>query len=276
MGRWTRIGLLVAMSAGLTAGGAGTALTQSLLAAHRGGAGLRAENSLGAFRNALALGVDFLEFDVHRTRDGHLVVIHDPSLERTTTGIGQVRHLTLADLRGVRLKGPDSHPIGEPVPTLDEVLALAAPTTVGLLLEIKTGPRRERYDGIEEAVLARLRAHGLDGRTIIMSFHPGVVQRVRDLAPALRTSLLVSRRTLDRQGATVEEAVRWAASLGATHVGLEHALITPAALGAARQRGLGVGAWTVNDERDMRRMIDLGVDILITDRPDLARPLLGR
>lgn len=246
------------------------------VAAHRGGAGLWAENSLGAFRGAVALGVDFLELDVHLTRDGGLAVIHDPSLERTTTGAGQVRHLALEDLRRARLKGPDGRPTDEAVPTLEEVLDLVAPTGVGVLLEVKTAPGGERYPGIEEAVLARLRARGLEGRTVLMSFHPGVLQRTRELAPGMRLSLLISRRTLERQGAAVETGIGWAQSLGATDLGLEYTLIGPGVLATARARGLRTAAWTVNDDADLRRMIELGVDILITDRPDRALRLLGR
>ncbi len=96
-----------------------------LFAAHRGGALLWAENSLLAFRNALALGADFLELDVHLTRDGEVVVIHDATLDRTTTGTGPVRERTLAELRAVRLKDRGGAVLEESVPTLDQVVALA-------------------------------------------------------------------------------------------------------------------------------------------------------
>jgi len=224
----------------------------------------------------VALGVDLLELDVHRTQDGGLAVIHDPSLERTTTGVGQVRHLTLEDLRRARLRGPDGRGTDETVPVLEEVLDLVAPTRVGLLLEIKTAPGGERYPGIEEAVLARLRVRGLEGRTVLMSFHPGVLQRARQLAPEMRLSLLVSRRMLERQGAAVEEGIARAKSLGATDLGLEYTLLGAGVLGTARAQGLRVAAWTVNEDADLRRMVDLGVDILITDHPDRALRLLGR
>jgi len=248
----------------------------TLLAAHRGGALLWPENSLLAFRNAVALWADFLEFDVHLSKDGAVVVIHDPALERTTTGVGEVRNVTLAELRRVRLKDADGRETAEPVPTLDEVLDLAAPTRAFLLLEIKTAPRQERYEGIEGKVLGLLRARNLTGRTVIMSFHSGVVQRVRELAAAIRTSLLVSQRSLDRRGASSADAIGWATAAGATDIGFQYTMITPALLAAARDRGLRVGAWTVNDEIGIRRMVELGVDILITDRPDLAKELLRR
>ncbi|MFQ5899914.1 MAG: glycerophosphodiester phosphodiesterase [Candidatus Methylomirabilia bacterium] len=248
----------------------------TLLAAHRGGARLWPENSLLAFKNVLSLGVDLIEFDAHLTRDSQVVVLHDPRLERTTTGIGEVRAATLAELRQLRLKDRDGREIGEGIPTLEELLDLVARTRAGMLLEIKTAPRRERYEGIEEKVLGLLRARALAGRTVIMSFHPGVLRRIRELDAAIRTSLLVSRRTLEREGAELEATLAWATNAGATDIGVQYTMITPEFLAAAHGRGLRVGAWSVNDEIGMRRMIELGVDVLITDRPDLARELLGR
>src|SRR5262249_33847703 len=98
----------------------------SLIAAHRGGALLWPENSLLAFRNAIDMGADFVEFDVHLSRDGEVIVIHDPTLDRTTTGVGPVRERTLAELKSLRLKDRAGTITAEPIPTLDEVAAIAA------------------------------------------------------------------------------------------------------------------------------------------------------
>ena len=138
----------VALLAGVllmaVAGAAGSeAADRPAIAAHRGGARLWPENSLTAFRGALGLGVDLVELDVHQTRDGEVVVVHDPTLERTTTGRGAVRELTWAELSPVIVRGTTD----ERLPRLAEVLALLQPTPVGLLLEIKTGPGGERYPG---------------------------------------------------------------------------------------------------------------------------------
>src|SRR4029077_5685032 len=128
-----------------------------LFAAHRGGAALWPENSLLAFRNALALGADFLELDVHLSRDGEVMVIHDATLDRTTDGSGPVRERTAAELRALHLKDRGGAPTAEPVPTLDEAVALAATGQRQMLLEIKTDDRKRRYPGIEEKVMAGLR-----------------------------------------------------------------------------------------------------------------------
>ena len=105
---------------------------------HRGGAALWPENSLLAFRNAIALGSRMLECDVHGTADGGVAVIHDASLDRTTDARGPVGDRTVAELRGVRLRGPDGRLTDEWVPTLDEALALAAPAGITFLVEIKS------------------------------------------------------------------------------------------------------------------------------------------
>lgn len=270
---------LVGAGLGLAAllGSAGAAGAQgTLVAAHRGGALLWPENSLTAFRHALALGVDFLELDVHLTRDGEVVVLHDPTLERTTTGAGRVRERTLAELRGFRLKDREGRIIGEPVPTLDEVLELAAGARVGLLLEIKVGAEGARYPGLEEAVLARLDRYGMAARTVVMAFERDTVRRVRELRPEASVGGLASPRSLRRLGATVEHEMAELTRLGARFIGLHQDLVTAEVVARARAHGLRLGVWTVNDEAAMRRCLGLGADILITDRPDLARRLVGR
>ena len=246
------------------------------VAAHRGGAGLWPENSLLAFRQALALGVDALEFDLHMTADGEVVVLHDPTLERTTTGAGRVRDLKLADLAGARLKARDGTATDELIPTFAQVLDLASKGSAELLPEIKVDANRQRYDGIEEKVLALVRARGLSARTTIQAFQPETIRRLRELEPKARTMLLVARGDAERDRARPAEAVRRARDLGATDLGMNHRLIDADVMAAARADGVRVSAWTVNDEADIRRMIDLGVDVVMSDRPDLAKRLTGR
>jgi len=259
----------------MAASGAAAPVVQ--IAAHRGGALLWPENSLLAFRNAIALGVDMLETDVHLTADDEVVVLHDPTLDRTTTGRGAVRDARLADLAPLRLRAADGTPSGEPIPTLAQVLDLVATARgVGLLLEIKVDARRGRYPGIEEKALALVRARGLLDRTPIMAFQPETVRRVRELEPAARTVLLVSRGRTERERADPSEAVRLAQEAGAAWLGINHRLLDADVVAAARRAGVKVAAWTVDHEGDIRRVLDLGVDVVISDRPDLALRLAGR
>jgi glycerophosphoryl diester phosphodiesterase len=247
---------------------------QPLVAAHRGGALLWPENSLLAFRNALALGVDFLETDVHLTADREVVILHDPTLDRTTSGVGQVAARRLADLASLRLRAADGTLTDERVPTLTDLLDLLVPSRARLLLEIKVDTARRPYPGIEEKVLTLIRSRGLAGRVLIMAFQPDTLRRVRALDATIPIVLLVSRAHMEREG--VAAAVGDARDIGASHLAIDHRAIDSTTVVAARAANLVFGAWTVNTEPDMRRMIDLGVDILITDRPDLARSLTRR
>jgi glycerophosphoryl diester phosphodiesterase len=228
------------------------------IAAHRGGGALWPENSLLAFRSAIALGSDLLELDVHQSREG------------------AVESMTAADLRRLRLRGPDGTLTSERLPTLDEVLVATAASRAGLLIEVKEPAPGDRYDGFEERVLAAVAAAGLQTRATIMAFDPRTIVRVRELAPRMRTSLLVDRAAVERAGVRPEVSVDWARAIGATDVGLELTLLDEQVVAAARAASLLLGVWTVNDESAMRRMLALGVDVLTTDRPDLARRLVGR
>jgi glycerophosphoryl diester phosphodiesterase len=263
------------------------------LAAHRGGARLWPENSLRAFRESLALGVDLLELDVHLTADGEVVVIHDATLERTTDGHGAVGERTVAELARVRLRDPGGVLTDERLPTLREVLAMVAPSRAGLLVEVK-GPVAgvnvifERghgdaritpgpaYPGLVAKTLDLLRRASMLERANVMGFSPDVLAETRALAPGVPTTFLVAAAHVRSVDARPEAPSAWAARLGATDLGIQHTLAGPQLMAAARAAGLRVGVWTVNDEDSMRRVIAAGVDVLTTDRPDLARRVLGR
>jgi glycerophosphoryl diester phosphodiesterase len=248
--------------------------TATLLAAHRGGSLLWPENSLLAFRNAVALGADFIEFDVHLSKDGEVVVIHDPTLDRTTTGAGPVKDRTVAELKALRLKDRTGAVTEETVPTLDEVVAVAAQGKRRMLLEIKVDPSRARYPGIEEKVLAILDRHGMAGSTVVMAFEAPTWRRVRQLRPDIATCALYSAGMLGRTSLAAElDTLR---SAGVRFIGVEHTVVDAAAVTQARAAGIGLGAWTVNDAAAMKRLIDAGAAILITDQPDVAKTALGR
>jgi glycerophosphoryl diester phosphodiesterase len=255
---------------------------------HRGGAAPWPENSLTAFRNALALGAGILELDVHLTADGEVAVIHDPTLERTTDGRGPVARCTAADLRRARLRDAAGRLTDDCVPLLDEVLALATPTGVTLLVEVKTpGPavryeRRgdrvvaapgPRYPKLEETVLAKLSGAGMAGRSFLMAFNPAVLAEIRALAPQQPTALLVDREHVAESGAPATEAVQWALQAQANFLGLHHTLCDAGVVEAARRAGIAVGVFTVNDEEAMRRLAGYGVDVIISDRADLVARL---
>lgn len=268
------LGLLTLAAVMGTTGAAAQTMVAPLFAAHRGGALLWPENSLLAFRNALALGADFLELDVHLTRDGELVVIHDATLDRTTTGTGPVRERTLAELGPLRLKDRGGAVVEEAVPTLDQVVALAVAGKRQLLLEIKVDERRQRYPGIEEKVFAVLDRHRYVPFTVVMAFEGDTWRRVRQLRPDARVAALYSPRMLPTPAVGAE--LQALGRAGVAVVGLHQALVTAEVATQARLAGLTLGVWTVNERDAIARFIDQGVGVVITDRPDLAKELLGR
>lgn len=261
-----------------------------LVAAHRGGAKLWPENSLLAFRRALALGAHAVELDVHLARDGGVIVIHDRTLERTTDGTGPVAERTTDDLRRLRLRDGGGALTDERVPTLDDVLVAIAASSASLLLEVKgPGPSvyyertgqgvravaGPRYDGLEERLLAHVTAANLASRTTVMAFNPDIIRHVRTLAPSMATALLVGRSHLETPRATMDDLWPLAAELGVTDLGLEHTLVDETLVAAVRRRGLRLGVWTVDDPALIRRYAALGVDIVTSDRPDVALAVLG-
>jgi glycerophosphoryl diester phosphodiesterase len=256
--------------------------------AHRGGAARWPENSLTAFRNAIALGATILELDVHLTADGEVAVIHDPTLERTSDGRGPIARCTAADLTRARLRGPDGAITDDCVPTLADVLALAAPAGVTVLVEIKTpgtAARYERrgdrvaavpgvrYEGLERKVLEALQKLGVADRSFVMAFNPAVLAEVRSLAPAQPTALLVDRHHVEESGARPGDAVGWAREARANFLGLHYSLCDAEVVRAAHAAGIAVGVFTVNDEDAMRRLAGDGVDVIISDRADLVARL---
>ena len=252
--------------------------------AHRGGAARWPENSLTAFRGAVAEGARLVELDVHLTADGEVAVIHDATLDRTTSGRGPLAACTAADLRRARLRDAAGALTADYVPTLREVLDVVVPSGVGLLVEIKTpgaavvyersgdrvrpvpGPR---YAGLERKVLDALAHAGCAERAVVMAFNPAVLTEVRALAPEQATALLVDDHHVQEAGVSPMMALEWARAAAVHSLGLHHTLCDAALVRAAHEAGILVGVFTVNDAGTMRRMEDAGVDLILTDRPDL-------
>jgi len=234
--------------------------------AHRGASALAPENTMAAFEKAIELGADALELDLHMTRDGELVVIHDDTLDRTTDGHGPVHDKTLREIKRLdagRWFGAES--AGEAIPTLIEVLQRFA-GKIPLALEVKAGSAF--FPGIEEKVIATLRRYSAVEHAAIASFDHFALQRLKELEPTLRTAALLVGRPVSMSAV--------ASPCAADAVALESSLVTKTEVEACRAAGLQLVVWVVNDPDQMLRFIDLGVDGIITDRPDLLRMLLKR
>ncbi|MDB6453048.1 glycerophosphodiester phosphodiesterase family protein [Falsirhodobacter sp. 20TX0035] len=242
--------------------------------AHRGARNLWAENSLLGFRETVALGFDAIEFDLHLTDAGELVVIHDATLDRTTTGTGPVRALTPDSRRVLRLKGPDGALIDEGVPSFDEALDVLATGTADLYVELKADEAGRPYPGMVARVAGILRARGLEDRSVLHSFDIAVVEEVRDLAPDFRRLISVNREWADRQGG-IATFLRHVDGL-VDVVGVHHELFE-AELDTIRSlRPMEVmSVWTINDPDTIRRWIARDPGFLVSDDPVLVRTLMA-
>lgn len=233
---------------------------------HRGGRDLWPENSLRGFREAIALGVDLVECDVHLARDGEVVVLHDPTLERTTEGRGAVARLDGPALRTLRLKDAG----GECVPTLDAVLALVAATRAGVFVEIKTDATGTPYAGLEARVLSALERHGMLARAGVLCFVPEVLEAVRRQAPAMKVLAPVFRQTAQMHGG-LDRMLDRIERIDGCLVSFERGV-----LAAARERCLArvpAGRFCVavtNDADELAFWMTQPVRQVCSDRPDLA------
>ena len=157
--------------------------------AHRGGAGLGCENTLSCIEAGLATGrTDMVEVDVHLTKDGHVVVCHDPEVSRTTDGKGMIKDLTLAQIRSFHIKDKEGRIVHETMPTLLEVLESIG-DRAELLLEIKRSDDRD--DGLERKCLDVIRKSGAYGRVTVQSFNDIVLDRFHQMDPAVRLEKLL-------------------------------------------------------------------------------------
>jgi glycerophosphoryl diester phosphodiesterase len=237
------------------------------IVSHRGGALLWPENSRIAFVNTTTLPVEQVEFDVHLSRDGALVVIHDAMLDRTTDGTGPVADMDWAALSGLVLRGTG----GQRMLLLDEVIAIFRPTLIGLRLEIKPDARRRLYPGLPERIIDTLAACEMLQRTIVTSFQIDSISHATARGRPRGTIWLV---TPDVQVDIGLAAVcDLAMQRGVSTLGVRSTMLNQVVVKIVREAGLGISAWACNDATTIARILALGVDSMTTDRPDLALKL---
>jgi len=234
------------------------------IASHRGGALLWPENSWIAFTNTAKLPVEQVEFDVHPTRDGKLVVIHDDTLDRTTDGKGPVATRDWDELSRLVLKGTG----GQRMMLLEEVIEIFRPTPIVMRLEIKCGPDRVPYPGHAARVAEALRQANVLDRSVITSFQLGTVcEAVAAAQPSKHVWLVLPQVQTDIGIANVIAA---ATGAGVPMLGLRQNMLTAEIVSTVRAAGLGIGGWACNDAEAIARLLALEVDVFTTDRPDLA------
>ena len=245
-----------------------TDLHRPIIIAHRGDKTHAPENTLAAFKLAAENGADAIEFDVKLTADERVIVLHDQIVNRTTTGTGKIFQLPFAVVRNLDAGGWFSEDYrGERIPTLDEVFE-----TVGkrLYINIELTNYATPGDGLVPKVVDLVKKHGLQDRMLFSSFFARNLQITRSLLPEVPRGLLCMRGILGSWGRTFT----WRGDYFALHPYLTD--VDPGLVNRVQAAGKRVHVWTVNSEEDLKRMIGLGVDAIITDDPVLALRLLGR
>jgi glycerophosphoryl diester phosphodiesterase len=243
-------------------------LPKPAVIAHRGDSINAPENTLSAFMLAAEKGADAIEMDVKLTSDGHVIVLHDLLVDRTTNGTGNISKLQLSTIRGFDAGGWFSDRYDrEKIPTLDEVLE-----SVGkrLHINIELTNYATPADNLVEKVVELVIKHNLQDRILFSSFFPHNLWKAGLLLPKIPRGLLTMRGSLGSLG----RAIGWRGNFYALHPFFTD--VTPALVKRVQKGGRRLIVWTVNREEDLQRMINLGVDALITDDPTLTLQLLGR
>lgn len=259
--------------------------------AHRGASGLAPENTMAAFRLAVALGVDGIELDVQLSSDGQVVVIHDTRLNRTTDQRGAVAALTAAELaacdagewfvrrlaRRPRIRAmaksaaglaanDDLRFAGESVPPLADVLRLAAAAKLRRVYVELKGSRRLDKQPLLEAVHALVTRHRIERAVTLLAFDHAIIQQVKSLTPRLHTAATFA--IPGRGHLTARAIINAVERAEADEAALHYGLATRRMVTALHERGISVAVWTVNSKLIMRRMRAVGVDAMMTNYPN--------
>lgn len=238
-----------------------------LISGHRGAAAYAPENTLAAFRAGWERGADLLEMDVQMTRDGHVVVIHDAALDRTTNGTGFVGEKTLPDLRVLDAGfWFDAAFAGERIPTFEEVVAWAK-GRIGLNVELKSGPYPFFYPELPAKVVEVLRVNDMVGQTLVISFDHTLIREIKGLEPGLVCAINFNARLVDPLA--VAKVSR------ADILNMSRSFISPDLVSLAHAHGLGVQCFCDNP-REATYFACMGVDFMDSNYPDEIRAAVRR
>jgi glycerophosphoryl diester phosphodiesterase len=224
--------------------------------AHRGDSAHQPESTLASFRSAIDAGADWLEMDVQMSDDGHLVVIHDTTVDRTTNGSGQVADLTLAQLQALDAGN------GEQIPTFADVLALASDANTPIMPEAKSP---ELYPGLEMKIVEALNAASYADRAVVQSFDSASLVRLHEIAPDLPLCVLYGLGHFDLSGPQLGDAT-------AVCPMAEMVLLYPWMLRQAHDEGRKVYVWfgALEHPWTIRLLVEFGADGVIADDPGLV------
>jgi glycerophosphoryl diester phosphodiesterase len=241
--------------------------------AHRGAPTFAPENTLPAIRKAVEIGVHMIEIDIHQTLDGHIVLIHDEDVRKTTDGRGHVREKTLEEIKQLDAGSWFSDEFsGTPVPTLEEVFSVMDDTT-RLLIEIKKGS--PYYPDIERRVIELVDAHHFRDRVLVKSFEDGVIEFFRKHAPEIPVGKSFAYRIpflrlIIERGLNTGSVFNYEVDFLHSH----RYTTSRGFVEKAHEKGYEIFVWDVHTPERMRKYIDMGVDAIETDYPHVLRDIL--
>ncbi len=240
------------------------------IVAHRGFSNLAPENTIVSGREAVRIGASGSECDLYATKDGHLVLMHDRMVNRTTDGEGKIVELTYDQVKKLDAGSwKDPKFAGEPVPTLEAYLAAMKDSGCVPVLEIK-------MTGISEKIIDAVRKADMVDQVAVLAFNTNVVREIRQLEPRIPCAWLAHKKlegTAAQQADWIaEEAKKYDTDL----VNLYYPMVSASIIEELHQRGIGVWVWTVNDPQIMETLMRWGIDSITTDRPDLAIEILKK
>ena len=239
-----------------------------LVWAHRGASAYAPENTMASFEKAVKMHADGIELDIQQTRDNRIVVIHDETLERTSTGKGWVKDHTLPELRAFNYnyakKFPDA--ARADIPLMEEVFELIAPTALTINIELKTGV--VFYPDLEGKILKMTERYGMENRVIYSSFNHYTIQKIHLMDPQAKVGLLYSDGYIDMPS--------YGRQLGADalHPAIYN-LQYPDYMKKCREYGLDVNTWTINKKEYMQLCVQMGVHAIITNYPDRVQKVIA-
>ncbi|NLW20297.1 MAG: glycerophosphodiester phosphodiesterase [Clostridiales bacterium] len=230
--------------------------------AHRGASGYAPENTLEAFQLAVDQGAQGVELDIHLTRDQQILVTHDERIDRVSDGSGLISMLNLKDIKKHLFNKPHPQYTQARAPLLEEVLDLLKPTGLEINIELKNS--RVPYEGMEGRCVELVERLGMGDRVIYSSFNHHSMARLKAIAPRAVCGLLYDCCLRDPAG------LLRTSGMEALHPHFSDLLLNPDSYRPVREHGGLIHVWTVNDDRQMRRVMEAGADILITNYPDRA------
>ncbi len=231
-----------------------------LITAHRGLSSLYPENTLISFKEAAKLGVDLIELDVRQTKDRKLVIIHDDSIDRTTEGKGKVCQLTLKEIKRYSAGRWFSKKFKEErIPTLSEAFEVIE-KRAKILIEIKE-------PGIEEGLINLIKRYPIANNAICGSFYLESIIRIRKLQPSIPTAFITNSLNLERMKKPLLRE-------GINIVAIDFNHLSLPLLKNCHSYGFVVNAWTINEEKDMKKFLKMGIDIITSNYPQRLKRLL--